>query len=60
MMTGVARTANSLALTVSNIQLQDGGDYVCTAVDSFGHTEAATAVVIVDGTFIMSFTSQCT
>ena len=47
--TGVARTANSLALTLSNVQLQDGGSYVCTAVDSLGDMETATAVVVVDG-----------
>ena len=46
----VARTANSLALTLSNVQLQDGGKYVCTAVDSLGDIETATAVVVVDGT----------
>ena len=51
--TGVARTANSLALAVSNVQLQDGGNYVCMAVDSFGDTETVTAVLVIDGTYIM-------
>ena len=47
--TGIARTANSLALTVSNVQLQDGGNYVCTAADSFGEMETVTAVLVIDG-----------
>ena len=47
--TGVARTANSLALTVSSVQLQDGGSYVCSAVDSLGDMETVSAVVVVDG-----------
>ena len=47
--TDVARTANSLALTISGVQLQDGGNYMCTATDSVGDMETATAVVVVDG-----------
>ena len=47
--TGIARTANSLALTVLNVQLQDGGNYVCTAADSFGDMETVTAVLVIDG-----------
>ena len=48
---GVARTANSLSLTVSNVQLQDGGDYVCAAVDSFDDMETVTAVLAIDGMY---------
>ena len=47
--TGVARTANSLALTIQNVRLQDGGNYVCSAVDSVGDMETLTTVVMVDG-----------
>ena len=57
---GVARTANSLSLTVSNVQLQDGGDYVCAAADSFGDMQTVTAILAIDGLCYKHSQTFCT
>ena len=46
---GVARTANSLSLSLSSVQLQDEGSYACSAVDAAGSNDTVTTMLRVDG-----------